>query len=219
MRTFPVCNSNNLCLNAGFCAGVSIDSTAPEFHCVEGVVLLSCDRVVRSYRKCNLIGWPDLEVGVSRTSEGEREEEENRKDKDEREKEEESIPLGLKFQHAHGMRLRDNHALEGIRGWFGAIARTEYMGGEWKERKRKEKKSKERKTKRKEKDSRKNRRRRRSSIYLGGSAVVRWQTTCMFEDVIVRELWRHKRGGRGRIRLVIVLQWVSITANACKEKE
>ena len=70
--TFSVCNSNNLCLNAGCCADVSLDSAAPEFHCVEWVDLLACDRVVRSYRKRDLIGWPDLEVSVSRTSEGER---------------------------------------------------------------------------------------------------------------------------------------------------
>ena len=30
--TFPVCNSNNLCLNAEFCAGVSLDSAAPAQH-------------------------------------------------------------------------------------------------------------------------------------------------------------------------------------------
>ena len=42
----------------------------------------------------------------------------------------------------------------------------------------------------------------------------------MFEDVVVRELYGHKRGGRGRIRSVIVLFAKSlITANVCKEKE
>ena len=75
---------------------------------------------------------------------------------------------------------------------------------------RKGKENKNKMKRKKEKDSIKNRRRRRSSIYLGGSAVVRWQAMRMFEDVIVRELWRHKRGGRGRIRLVIVLSAESL---------
>ena len=33
------------------------------------------------------------------------------------------------------------------------------------------------------------------SIYLDDSAVIRWQTTRMFEHVIVRELRRKQRGG------------------------
>ena len=55
-----------------------------------------------------------------------REEEENRRDKDKREHD--IVPLGLEFQHAHGMWLGDTFyalylALEGIRGFLGRLRR------------------------------------------------------------------------------------------------
>ena len=63
----------------------------PRLH-TAGVSLCRGGRLSCVWSSCSqppqadLIRWPDIEVCVSRTSEGEREEEENRKDKDERER-------------------------------------------------------------------------------------------------------------------------------------
>ena len=122
------------------CTGVSLDSIAPAFHCVEGVVLLACDRVVRSFRKRDLI-WRLVWAGRGRG----REEAENSREKDGRERARYRTTWPEVPARARDEALRC--PLPCSWGNPGLVWGNceDWIGGEWKERKGKENKQKENK--------------------------------------------------------------------------